>query len=629
MSESNFNFETFSGYRYPMNLIMLDDRGNNVTDWSVILARSLSSEIQVDSSSLYISSNYFEVHSGKAKHDNEVQGDVVLETIDPRVVQVTVNVTVFPCPPGMVLVGGSCQCGHGFGGVIKCNGTGFHTKIQQGYWIGYHTHKNKTYEVVGRTPYFYYGYKDVYIDLPRKTKEVDNFLCGAIDRTGMLCGKCVPGYGPSVHNSKCVRCDADYMWALYLVSQYVPLTLFFTIVVVLDIRVTSAPWKAFVFFAQVLPNVFTLDGGGVITLTNSITVFIRAYTFLYNIWNLQFFSSLDICLSPHLDSLDVISIAYLEAIYPLVLIGAVSLFVWMYNRGIRCTVIIFRPLHILIARFQQCWKIQRSLIHTFASFILLSYSRFILVSLLLLTTTPFVTDDGEKLDSVAFYDGTVDYFGAKHTPFAILSLIILFIFAFITPLLLIFPSLAQNIDIVHKKWPRFGQLLPSLNQCTINDWPRLTTFLEAFHGCYRDGTNTSAGESTEFDFRWFSGFYLILRIAFFGVYAFATDWLVQYSLLQVWCLIALLSLIFLRPYKDDYYNKLDAGMFVLLLAIKTLTMYNYGSTVIHSKTSSLAFSMQYILVLFPLIYISVVAVRHVYRHMCVNCNRRGQSNAMA
>ena len=64
----------------------------------------------------------------------------------------------------------------------------------------------------------------------------------------------------------------------------------------LDIRITSAPANAFIFFAQVIPTVFTLDGGGAIHLTEASNKLVRVYTFLYNVWNLQFFQ-LEICLS--------------------------------------------------------------------------------------------------------------------------------------------------------------------------------------------------------------------------------------------------------------------------------------------------------------------------------------------
>ena len=47
----------------------------------------------------------------------------------------------------------------------------------------------------------------------------------------------------------------------------------------------------------------------------------------------------------------------------------------------------------------------------------------------------------------------------------------------------------------------------------------------------------------------------------------------------------------------------------------TLTMYNYGTTIISSVSSPTAFSLQNFLVFVPLIYISVVVIRHLYRRI--------------
>ena len=612
-STRNFTIDTFPGERRSMHLKMLDDRGNDVTSSSIFLAKSLSEGIiEIDSSTQYISDNHIELHT-KKRH--EVNGTIVLETITPRVVQATINATVFRCPPGMVDKNSpSCQCGGSFGGILECNATSFRTKIQRGSWIGLYTYRNVSAVVASSTPYFDSSSK-LFIELPRKTDELEKILCGKVNRIGTLCGKCAEGYGPSIRTLVCVHCDANYMWAFYLLSQYLPLTLLFVLVIVLDIRVTSAPANAFIFFAQVLPNVFTLNGGGAIVVRHANNRLVNVYCFLYGIWNLQFFTH-KICLSPNLSGLETISIAYLEAAYPLVLIGIVSLFVWFYEKGFRCILCIFRPFHILLARFQQRWNIQRSLIHTFASFILLSYSRFILVSFFLLTTTPLLADDGNVFGphyGVAFYDGTIPYFSKRHIPFVILSSLILFSFVLVTPLLLMIPSLARNLSIIRKRWPKLDKIIPTFDRCTNTNWPKLDAFLEAFHGCYRNGTNESR-RSTEFDYRWCAGFYLVLRVALFAVYAFTPDWFLQYSILQFLCIIALLVFLVLQPYKNNFYNKLDAVMFALLLGINTLTMYNYSKAVIGSEPSVIACSLQYALLLLPLVYISVVVLKHIYRY---------------
>ena len=287
---------------------------------------------------------------------------------------------------------------------------------------------------------------------------------------------------------------------------------------------------------------------------------------------------------------------------------------------------------MLLARFQQYFEIQRSLIHTFTSFILLSYSRFILVSFLLLTTTPLFDRDGQVFGpryGVVYYDGTIPFFSLSHAVVAAVSTFVLVVFAIIVPSLLVFPSLYRNLEIARKIWETFDLVIerfmtkrfPKVNVCCemniINQFLKQYN-IEPFNGFYRDGTGTT----NEFDYRWCGGFYFILRIAIFAVYAFTPDWFEQYSFFQLFCTAALLIFVLLRPYKDDYYNKLDASMFALLLGINTLTMYNYSTAIVSLKPSYIAFSLQYIFVLLPLFYISFIIVKHCHHRICAYCTKR-------
>ena len=625
-SSSSFKFDVIPGRRREMPLTMLDDRGSDVTSSSILIAKSLSEGMYIDTSSEYISDNHIEVHASDVNNVLNNGGSILLETVDPRVIQIKLNVSVLPCPPGMVLRGSenssSCECGGSFNGILECDATSFSTRLQQGNWIGTYMHGNVAKTVASGTPYFSTD-DNLFIQLPNNADELDRTLCQNIHRNGTLCGHCQQGYGPSLHTLECVYCDARYTWVYYLLSQYLPLTVLFIVVIVLDIRITSATANAFIFFAQVIPTVFTLDGGGAIRVKNINGYFADAYTILYDIWNLKFFS-LNICLSPNISSLQVISITYLEAAYPLALICMVSLLVWLYERGCRVIVCVFRPMHRLVARFQQQSNIQRSLIHAFASFILLSYSRFVLVSFLLLTTTPLTTEDGGTFGGgVVFYDGNIPYLSAKHAPFVALSALVLMSFVLITPLLLIVPSLFRNLSIIRGRWPRLACMLPDVNKCynSCFDWPKLNSFLEAFHGCYRDGTNATA-QSPEFDYRCCAGLYLVLRVVIIALYAFTPEWFIQYSFLQFICVTVILVLVVFRPYKNDFYNKWDATVFAILVAINTLTMYNYYKTAIGSQPSKSVFILQYILIFLPLVYIVLVVLRYLYHCVCVCCRRR-------
>ena len=626
--ESSFAFNIIPGQRRAMPLKTVDDRGTDVTASSVLRLRAISSGVYIDQSSEITAGNHIEVHTDNVTNWYEI----LLETSNPRVVQTKLNVTVTSCPPGMILRGGkktaSCECGGNFNGRLECNSTGFSTKLRRGNWIGTYTYKSRK-EIVASSTLYYTSYSDdLFFTLPNNSEELDDFLCQKLNRQGTLCGKCRDGYGPSFYLD-CIKCDGTYMyimWLYYILAQYVPLTIFFIVVIVMDIRATSAPANAFIFFAQVAPIVFTIDAPE--------TIDIGVYTYLYtlpyyDIWRLRFFGIVlnKICLSPHLDSLKIMSITSLEAVYPLVLIGLVSCCVWLYEKGYRGIVCVCRPLHSLLARFQQKFNIQRSLIHAFASFILLSYSRFIIVSYLLLNRTILTTDDGGTFGpelGVLVLDGTIPYMGISHAPYVALSLLILMTFVAVPLLLLLIPPLIRNLSIIRNHWPKYFRMLPTFEQCVCTkcscSWPKLTVFLEAFDGCYKNGTTSTTHNrgTVEFDYRWCAGFYLLLRVVTYFIYAFVPDFYSRYSFLQFFWICCILFFLLLRPYKNDFYNKLDALMFLLLVAINTLTMYNlYITTVLH-KPSMSAYIIQFILILLPLIYISFVVMAYMYR--C--CKRR-------
>ena len=635
-----FNLTVIPGEPSGMPLIVQDDRNADVTGTSVFIARSLSDGVYVDESTEYISDNRIEVHAA-VDEGHTVQGVIELETIDPRVVHTKLNVTVLSCPPGMARRGegnlANCVCRGSYGGQVICNATAHQAKLQRGSWIGYYTYKGHTKTVVSSCPYCSSFSEQLYLDLPRNSAELESQLCNKVNRKGTLCGQCLEGYGATLYNNICIKCgenEAKYMWLYYIIIEYVPLTVFFLIVVIFDIRATSAAANAFVFFAQVVPTAFTLDGSGIIyiLLKHTGKYLPMAYRLPYDIWNLQFFSPLQdrICLSPHLSTLQVISITYMAAVYPLLLICIISFFIWLYGLSHKYNPIVFvcRPLHSWIARCQQKFKIQVSLIHTFATFILLSYSRLTLVSFYLLTKTPFTTDEGGTFGpphGVVYYDGTIPYLSGKHMPYVALAVLVLTTFVAIPPILLSLPSILRNMKTIMNSRPWGIRLMLKLDAlqlcgCSTSGWPKFQQFLAAFHGCYKDGTERNDGVAGKFDYRWFAGLYFMLRVIIFSIYAFTPEWFIQYTSLQFVCIAGILFFLLLRPYKIDSYNKLDAAMFSLLVAINTLTMYNYYITILGNTPSVFAFSLQYILVLLPIIYISVVMV--YYLHKKLTCCKR-------
>ena len=89
---------------------------------------------------------------------------------------------------------------------------------------------------------------------------LNDVTCGHLNREGLLCSKCKAGYGPALYSRtwKCEKCnDRRYlMWTLYLFLKLTPLTVFFIIVIIFNIRATSPPFTAYILYCQFFTNLF-------------------------------------------------------------------------------------------------------------------------------------------------------------------------------------------------------------------------------------------------------------------------------------------------------------------------------------------------------------------------------------
>ena len=600
-----------------------DDRDNNVTKATVLTAKldNASDASAYVGNTLYISDNSIQLQG--------VPGDstyVRLETIAPRVISMVLKVDFSQCPPGMITSGPKCQCGDGHGGLIQCHPSKFYSELRRGAWIGQYKEEGEeeggeVKYVAGECPYCSFN-KNRTIDLPRNGSELQDKLCGSINRTGVLCGSCLPGYGPVVNGDtiECHPCSASkakYHWVFYLLTEFLPVTIFFLLVVLLNVSVTSGPANAFVFFAQVLTTAFKVDGDGAV-LQKTPPILTTLYVISYDIWNQNFFHPIlpKFCLSRDISTLQLLSTGYVTALYPLLLVVVFSLVVWAYGRGITPVVCLCRPVHRCFARLQGYWNIRRSIVHALATYVVISYAKFTLVPFLLLTSTPLLNSTGMAVKHVLYYDGTIGYKSSQHIPYVISSLLILLIFVLPPPLILLLPSLMHQFRKICAKVFHKDVELPALPLL-------LQQFLDAFHGCYKDGTGEGgegamAGNDT--DCRWFAGLYFVLRLSIFLAFAFTPDWFLQYVAQQLVCLVALLLFVMFKPYKNPFFNAVDICIFANLAAISTLSMLNFHATTTGMEPPRWSWGVQFLLIFLPLVYmvsyVLYVAWKKLFHDWC-------------
>jgi len=135
-----------------------------------------------------------------------------------------------------------------------------------------------------------------YINLPHNISDLNDIFCAPLNRHGLLCRDCNDGFGPSVVATgfPCANCTGiNYGWMLYLLSEFVPATVFYFAVLTLRIRITSAPINCFVMFSQLVVTLINQDPEIHAILMSELDaisyVVFKVILVGYGFWNLDYF----------------------------------------------------------------------------------------------------------------------------------------------------------------------------------------------------------------------------------------------------------------------------------------------------------------------------------------------------
>jgi len=79
-------------------------------------------------------------------------------------------------------------------------------------------------------------------------------MCRQFNCKGSLCGQCIEGYYTSVYSYDltCTKChDSASNWYKFLLIAFLPLTVFYAVVIVFRINVHSSYLQGYVLYSQV------------------------------------------------------------------------------------------------------------------------------------------------------------------------------------------------------------------------------------------------------------------------------------------------------------------------------------------------------------------------------------------
>ena len=422
-------------------------------------------------------------------------------------------------------------------------------------------------------PYFQpkgYNYsRQGIITLPRNLNQLNDYMCGPLNRKGLVCSECADGFGPSVTSFgyRCVKCtNSWYGVPLFLFLKFAPVAIFYLIVLVFQIRVISAPIPCLIICAQLL--IFTFGSS---TISNSekelmfteqgdIRLDMKIVFSLYQVFNLdsgQYFMT-PYCANSRLKFIHIAFISYISAFIPILLICLTWLCIHLHGRNFRPLVWLWRPFHRYFVQLRRGWDTKSDIIDVFITFFFLTYSKMMYQTLPLVASRPIrnIEPSGEHFSTyVSVLDHSIDIGSAHHLLLTIPVILVSLTFNLLPLLLVLYPIQVFRSCFI---------------KCRLN-FIIMHTFLDKVYGCYRSGLEGGK------DMRSFSGLYLFLGIMTYFTVLLSHEmrvhinkWFAIGTLLFVITLVVTIA----KPYRKAYMNHLDT----LLLSDYTIFCYVLSST---------------------------------------------------
>ena len=473
------------GETFDLPVGLIDELGQNVSSVTLIATCT-------GSPSPYVLPPYHFTNgsiqiAGKPNEICELQ----LETDADYQISTSLQIKLLDCPPGFVYSNDNEQCKclvnhtHQNPAVIGCEFSSFQAYFDQFYWIGYESSRS-TDLLISPCPYKY-CYEDHISQgqlLPRAANKttLDNFVCGNRSRTGLLCGQCIEGYSVALNSPTfaCYKCEDPYLGILYLLLSYIiPVSILFYIIMAYNIRMTTGPIGAFLFFSQIISTRyrFTFDYSVKANSDETVAASNIVIT-IYSISNLQFFQHdvFSYCLFPNAGTVDTLAFDLLLSFYPVFLVFAY----FLVRRYFTC-------------RLQCCWRFRlstKSVTHGICAFLVLCFAKINVLAFGILKSAEISYINGTNFKKVIYLQGSYQYFGdLLYSVYAIGSLFTILTVIFLPTLILV----VHPIMILVARYFEWGETkcVALINKLLLVN--RLKPVLDSFQGDYKDNLRFFAG----------------------------------------------------------------------------------------------------------------------------------------
>ena len=561
---------------------------------------------------------------------------LILTNAEFQPVVVTAHIEMKHCPPGFVLDESSdaikCVCSADtqsktYTGITSCNSRKRVAYVQSGYYVGYNNLFNLTKYgteeelITGQCPrgFCQYDLKSSNhmnkIGLPENNSifQVDHVVCGQ-ERTGKLCGKCRSHHSVFFHSTS-YRCFVNnhtckLSFLIYFVSELLPVTILFLVVIFYDIQFTAGSLNSLLFYFQMI-DALVIDVKGIVQPHIAVTSIMKANQLIYGIFNLDFFTldELSYCLWSTASTLDILAFKYVTITYSLILIIITVVLMKFCNpskirKVFRCS--------------KEQFSVKTSIIHGLVAFLVICYAQNTKVSLSILTPGHIHWIGPPKdhnISTVVYYEGDVSFMHTQHLKYAIPAIFFLITFTIIPPvLLMIYPLCYKVFTLLKLEETSFTHFL-----CMFVPLEKLKPLFDSFQGSFKD------------NYRFFAGLFFLYRFSALLLYAVTDSVTLFYTLLEIQLVVTLILHALVQPYKLHSHNMIDIALLGLLALINAMTMYNYqkayrGHRSFQHETNSVT-SLQLFLIFFPLVYLAMYFLKKIIEKRTANVLKRKEKES--
>ena len=430
--------------------------------------------------------------------------------------------------------------------------------------------------------------------------ELNRFVCGGYNRKGAQCRECIDGYGPAVFSDSgtCADCSKhQYHWILYFIFQLTMVTIMYLVVILFEINGTASPLNIIITYSQLSTIATTINSEVYVGLVHYLSrKSVTCCLTLLGVWNLDFFRLIlpPMCVSTSTKAITLLLFDYVIAFYPLLLTIFILVGIEVYDRYSQTISCSSTPLKMICCKAN--WNPKETILKTCATFLLLSYSKFLFVSIrLLLAVDSYIVncrDESIPASTNLLYDPTIRFLGSEHIPYVILASSITVIFVLLPPLLLLlYPSRIFRACLKFMGFKR---------------WDILHLVMDIFQGWFKDGTGNLV------DYRPFSALYMLIRILFVSASA-AIKLNIVITVTFFWPILGLfhviLGVLFLvvKPYKISRMNHTD-GLILLLFGTMVLTCL---------LATNFTFILAIVIVILVIISVSLYCISKCVKKCCI------------